>query len=220
MGLDKYRDMAAQVESETPADTLPEGKYAAEVIGAQLKVVEGQTDDGRPYKFTNSRVQIKVVDGPMKGQTTWIDPPLELPDNSDGRMEPEMVARITYFTQKFYDATGFGKRWDLSWARSEKPNPKRPGKTLTTFKGRCLTKAAMLEIAANEADTASLVGMLKGCNGIFSLGLRTGTSKKGEDFEVQKYKGVEPMTDANLSALRSTSGGVSAPAGTQKTSIY
>lgn len=217
MALDRYRDAAPQVESETPADTLPEGKYAAEVIGLSLKNVEGTTDDGRKYNFTNARVQIKVVHGSMKGQTTWIDPPLVTPDNSDGRLEPEMVAKLTYFTQKFYDATGFGKRFDPNWTKAEVANPKRPGKMKTTFKGRCLSKTAMWEIAASETDTATLAEMLKGCNGVFNLGLRTGTTKGGDDFETQKYKGVEPMTDANLAAL---STGTAAPTGTQKTSIY
>lgn len=196
--MDKYTQLAPQAAGETPADTIPEGEYPAEVIGAKFAIQEGTAQaTGRPYRFANGRVQIKVLDGPMKGQTTWIDPPLTLPDNEDGRLEDEQVKRFTYLTLHFYDASGFGKRFDPTWARSEEPNPKKPGKVITKFNGRA-TKAILVEIAESKEASDALAAMLRGCNGIWNLGTRT--SDEGAEF--QRFKSIVAMTDANLTAWR------------------
>jgi hypothetical protein len=220
--LDKYFDNSAQVESETPADTLPKDEYPAEVINAIVRLAEGTSaSNGEPYAFGETSIQLKVLDGPMKNLTTWLRVNLALGEPTG---DEAADARYAYFVQKFYDATGFGKKVDSNWHREEKPNPKRPGKMLTVFKGKVIKRDQLLAIARSETEGKALAALLAGCTGIWSLDEKKGTSaSSGKEFVNQVLKGVEPLTTENMAKWRGRSatatgakGGASAPA----SSIY
>ncbi len=217
--LDKYLSNSAQVESETPADTLPKDEYPAEIINAQIRAAEGTSEKtGEAYAFGEASVQLKVLDGPMKGQTTWLRVNLALGEPTG---DEATDSRYAYFTQKFYDATGFGRKIDPNWHREEKPNPKRPGKMITVFKGKVLRKEQLYAIAKDETEAKALAQLVVGCNGIFSLDEKQGTTAAGKEFTNQVLKGVEPLTTENLAKWRtrgdkSAKGGAAAPS----TSLY
>jgi hypothetical protein len=217
----KYFADQQAVESETPADTLPKGKYPARVINVMLKVTPAGTSGktGQPYEaFANPSLQIQVLDGAFKGQTTWVQPNLTMPDPSG---DDNTDKKRLYFTQHFYDATGLGLKLDPTWQRSEKPNPKKPGKTMTVFRGKVLRKEALLAIAQNETEKAAFEEFLKGLTGIWSLNEVEVQNKDGLMTTVQRLGSVEPMSDANLAAWRAAGGtGMPTSAGTPTTSIY
>ena len=212
----KYINEAAAVESETPADTLPKGKYVGKVINAQVRAVEGEKN-GKSYAFAETSLQVQVVDGPMKGQTTWIRPNLAMPEPSDDEAADR---RRTYWVQHFYDATGLGIKLDPSWQRSERPNPKKPGKMLTVFKGKVLRREHLLAIAKDDTEKKAFAELLVGLVGIWTLDESQVTRNDGSETTVQKFSGVEAVNDANLAKLRQTGGGGIPVAGGPTASIY
>lgn len=224
--FDKYINEAPAVVSETPNDFLPKGVYPGETISGKLEVRRGTgKKSGVAFEFADPRVQIRVTDGPMKGQTTWVPLGITLPDpvKADGsRLDDAMVSKITYFAQKLCDATGLGKKIDPNWARTETPDPKRPTKTITKFTGKMLKKAHLVMIADNPAEKEAFEEMLKGLTGIFTLDVQTREGDAGT-FEGNVVKGVEPITDATLAAWRTKHAGTGAPAasgGGRPSSIY
>lgn len=215
--LGKYYDNAPQVESETPADTLPETEAPATVINAQVTLREGDSKkDGKHYAFGEVALQIRLLEGSMKGQTTWIRPNVAAPEPSGDEATDK---KRLYWVQKFYDATGLGVKMDPSWSRTEKPHPTKPGKTVTVFKGKVLPKAALLEIARNEEEAKVFAEVLKGIGGIMTIGVEKGQNANGEPFEKNTLKGVEPMTDANIAKWREKQAGGGGKKG-PSTSIY
>lgn len=194
----EYMDDNARYTSETPADTIPEGKYPGEIINAKVRFREGTSQDGVEYAFGELSVQVKVLQGRLKGQTTWVRLDITAPDPSG---DETIDKRRTYFTQHKLDATGLGKIMDPSWSRTTKPHPNKPGKEITVFSGNMLKRAALLAIAKDSDKAKQFETFIGGAklNGIFNIGMRTFTLTDGGEGEANTIKDIVKMTDEAIS---------------------
>ena len=195
--INRYMTEAVAVESTTPPDTLPKGMYPAEVINAKVRVNRGTSPrTGQAYEIAETALQLRVTHGPAKGITTWVSPNLVLPEPSgDAAKDTQRV----YFAQHNADALGLAKILDPNWTRKEVPHPTKTGKTITTFKGKMLTKKQLTAIADNEQDANSLATTLKTLKGVFSLDEKV-TTRDGKTFTNQTVNGIEAYTEANIKA--------------------
>lgn len=207
--MDAYLKSAQRIESEQPPDTLPKAEYPCEVVSLTLQVQEGTSKTtGKEYKFANGRFGLRVLDGPLKGQQTFINVngkggfPLTVPA-ANANLDANKRKMVNYYVQHAVDAIGLGLRMDPAWKRVEKPHPTSSGKTVTTFSGACLGEEVLLEIAASPDAIKDFEAIITGngqnpCKGLFKLD----TAKTEEGKEYQVFKGVRSLSDANLADWR------------------
>ncbi len=213
---DKYMTNAPVAVGETPADTIPEAKYPMKSIGANLRAVEGTSDKGVAYAFGDVSIQWQVLEGPLKGAATWIRHTISAPDKEG--MDEVAYKRSLYFTQHFLDASGLGPKLDPTWAREEKPHPHKPGKTITVFRGRLLSRTDVYNIAKNEAEAAEFAKVLVGMNSIIKVGVKPYTRRDGGEGEENVLKGIEPLNDATLRVWRDGAAKQGSPQGASPSS--